>query len=209
MQQRSEEWFAARLGKATASRIPDVVAKTKTGYGASRANYKAELVVERLTGQQAPSYSSQAMEWGTDKEPEARAAYAFHADCEVVECGFFDHPSINMCGASPDGLIGTDGLVEIKCPNTATHIDTLLSGAVPAKYVTQALWQMACTGRQWVDYVSFDPRLPEPMRLFVKRIPRDDIAIAEMSREVITFLGEVAATVDALREKYELKGVAA
>lgn len=200
--QRTDEWFAARLGKATASRIADIVARTKSGYSASRANYSAQLVAERLTGTVAESFSSAAMAWGTEKEPEARAAYEWETDATVTEVSFIDHPRIAMTGASPDGLVGDDGLVEIKCPNVATHIETLLGGTVPAKYVTQMQWQMACTGRRWCDFVSYDPRLPDEMRLFVQRVERDDARISELEKEVETFLAEVDDTVRRLRERY-------
>lgn len=204
--QRSEAWFAARAGKATASKIAEIVAKTRSGYSTSRANYMAQLVCERLTGVPADSFCSPAMAWGTEKEPEAREAYCQHMLCTVGEIGFVDHPTIAMSGASPDGLIDADGLLEIKCPNSATHIETLLGGTVPAKYRTQMLWQMACTGRTWCDFASYDPRLPEPMRLFVQRIPRDDEAIAELEREVTAFLAEVDETVAALRARYTSLG---
>lgn len=200
--QGSAEWFAQRAGKVTASRVADVVAKTKTGWGASRANYAAQLVAERLTGNVEPTFTNAAMQWGTDKEPEAREAYEFHAGVFVDQVGMIDHPAIAMTGASPDGLVGDDGLVEIKCPNTATHIETLLSGKVPAKYVTQIAWQMACTGRAWCDFVSFDPRMPEHMRLFVRRVDRDDTLIATLEAEVSAFLTEVSETVAALTRAY-------
>lgn len=203
--QGSPEWFAARLGKVTASRVADVVARTKTGYGATRANYMAELIAERLTQTQAERFTNAAMQWGTDKEPEARAAYVFMRDLDVTEVGFVAHPSIDMSGASPDGLVGDDGLVEIKCPNTATHLDTLLERAVPAKYVTQMQWQMACTGRAWCDFVSFDPRMPEGrMRLFVQRVYRDAARVAELETEVAAFLAELDTKVSALRALYDL-----
>ena len=205
MDQRSPEWFAARCGRVTGSRVADVVAKTKTGYGASRANYMAELVAERLTGARGETYTNAAMQWGTDNEPEARLAYEFRHDVTVEQVGFIAHPSIEMSGASPDGLVAADGLVEIKCPNTATHIETLLTGTVPAKYETQMLWQMACTGRAWCDFASFDPRLPEEMRLFVKRFARDDKRIAEMEEQVREFLFELDTTVRRLSERYSLK----
>lgn len=202
IEQRTEAWHAQRLGKVTASRVADLMARTKTGYGASRANYAAELLCERLTGERAESFTSAAMAWGTDTEPQARAAYAFLTDADVVEVGFIDHPSIPMFGASPDGLVGETGLVEIKCPNTATHIDTLLSEAVPGKYLTQMQVQMACTGRAWCDFVSFDPRLPADLQLWVKRVPRDDEAIRAIEAEVQAFLSELDAKVEALRAKY-------
>lgn len=202
MDQQSAEWFAARIGKVTASRVADVVAKTKTGYGASRANYLAELVAERLSGARVEGFTNAAMQWGNDQEPEARLAYEFRTDATVDQVGLIDHPSIAMSGASPDGLVGADGLVEIKCPNTATHIETLLTGAIPAKYETQMLWQMACTGRAWCDFASFDPRMPEAMRLFVKRLDRNDTRIAELEEEVRTFLFELDTTVARLLKAY-------
>lgn len=208
MEQGGAEWIAARLGQVTASRVADVVARTKTGYGASRANYMAQLIAERLTGVAGESYTNAAMQWGTDTEPQARIAYEFYQSADVAQVGYVPHPNIAQSGASPDGLVGDDGLVEIKAPNTATHIDTLLSGAVPEKYVTQMLWQMACTGRRWCDFASFDPRLPESMRLFVRRVPRDDARIAELETEVRTFLAELDAKVAALRAKYELSEAA-
>ena len=200
IEQGSPEWFAQRCGKATASKIADIIAKTKSGPSASRKNYKAQLVAERLTGAVAESYSNAAMQWGTDHEEEARDAYAFlHADgMEVTKAEFVIHPSIPDSGASPDGYVGDDGLVEIKAPNTATHIDTLLSGKVPSKYITQMMWQMACTGRQWCDFVSFDPRLPAHLSLFVKRVQRDQSKIIELETEVSAFLREVSAQVSAL-----------
>lgn len=200
--QGSAEWFAQRAGKVTASRVADVIAKTKTGWGASRSNYAAQLVAERLTGNVEPTFTNAAMQWGTDKEPEAREAYEFHAGVFVDQVGMIDHPKIAMTGASPDGLVGDDGLVEIKCPNTATHIETLLSGKVPTKYVTQMAWQMACTGRAWCDFVSFDPRMPEHMRLFVQRVDRDDALIATLEAEVSAFLTEVSETVASLTRAY-------
>lgn len=206
--QGSAEWFAIRAGRVTASRVADVIAKTKTGWGASRANYMAELIAERLTGEPAERFTNAAMQWGTDHEPDARAAYEFFRDASVIEVGFVEHPAIAMTGASPDGLVGDDGLVEIKCPNTATHLDTLLSQTVPAKYITQMLWQMACTGRKWCDFVSYDPRLPESMSLFVKRIDRDDKRIAELETDVSAFLVETANKLAQLNSLYGTKEAA-
>ena len=200
--QGSPEWFAARCGRVTASRVADVVARTKTGWGASRANYAAELIAERLTGCTAPGFSNSAMQWGTDQEPVARAAYEARTGVSVDLVGFVEHPEIAMSGASPDGLIGDEGLIEIKAPNTATHLDTLLSETVPGKYVTQMQWQMACTGRAWCDFVSFDPRLPPNMALFVRRIDRDVSLILELESEVAAFLTEIDAKVAALTERY-------
>lgn len=206
--QGTEEWRALRLGKVTASRVADVVARTKTGWGASRANYAAELVAERLTGFAVEGYVNAAMQHGINTEAEARAAYEFRTDLTVTEIAFIEHPNIAMTGASPDGLVGEDGMLELKCPNTATHIETLRSGAVPGKYETQMQWQMACSGRKWCDFVSYDPRLPESMRLFVKRIPRDEKRISALETEVTTFLAEIEATVADLRAKYEAREAA-
>lgn len=207
--QGSPEWFAARLGKVTASRVADVIAKTKTGWGASRANYMAELIAERLTGTTAPGFTNAAMQWGTEQEPEARAAYEFRTDSEVQQVGFVIHPKIADSGASPDSLVGVDGMVEIKCPNTSTHIETLLSGTIPAKYITQMMWQMACTDRKWCDFVSFDPRMPESMRFFTRRIERDDKVIAQLEKDVCEFLDEMAKKIAALIAACEPKKEAA
>ena len=191
IEQRSDEWFAARIGKVTASKVADVIAKTQSGFAASRANYMAQLVCERLTGQREEFFISGAMQHGTDTEPLARAAYESLKDVLVDEVGFVPHPTIEMAGASPDGLVGDDGLLEIKCPNTATHIETLLSQTVPSKYNTQMQFQMACTGRLWCDFVSFDNRLPEELQLFVKRVPRDDVFIKQTEDAIVKFLAEL------------------
>lgn len=204
MDQRSEEWFAARLGKVTASRVADLMAKTKTGPSASRANYMADLIVERLTGIRPEGFTNAAMQWGTDTEPQARAAYEFLTDATVVEEGFCLHPTIADFGASPDGLIGDAGLIEIKCPNTAAHIEVLLTGSVPGKYETQMQAQMACTGRAWCDYVSFDPRMPGDMQLFVKRVARDDAFIFRMEDEIRLFLADLDHALSALRDRYQV-----
>lgn len=202
MDQRSEEWFATRAGKVTASAIYKVLARTKTGYGADRANYHAQLVAERLTGVPGESFSNAAMQWGTDQEPNAREAYSALIGDSIAEIGFVDHPAIQMAGASPDGLVGFDGLVEIKCPNTATHIATLTGAAIDRKYLLQMQWQMDCTGRDWCDFASFDPRLPAEMQLHVRRVERDETLLSEMREEVAKFLVEVSATVEQLSNTY-------
>ena len=201
--QGSAEWLLERCGKVTASRVADVMAKTKSGYGASRETYAAQLIAERLTGCVAASFTNAAMQHGTETEPEARRAYEFMVDCDVEQVGFVAHPHILMAGASPDGLVGTDGLVEIKCPNTSTHIDILLSGSVPGKYIKQMHFQMMCCDRQWCDFASYDPRLPERMRLFVKRVERDVNLVEEINAEVRTFLAEIDAKVAQLVAAYE------
>jgi putative phage-type endonuclease len=190
MEQRTEEWFSARLGKVTASRVADVLAKIKSGESASRKNYKMELVVQRLTGKPQESFTNAAMEWGTEQEPFARMAYEAHTGTFVKEEGFVDHPTIEGFGCSPDGIVG-DGLIEIKAPNTANHIETVLENKAPSKYIPQMQCQMACTGAKWCDFVSFDPRVPEDLQLFVVRVERDQEYIDSMEVEVKQFLSEV------------------
>lgn len=206
IEQGSPEWFAQRLGKVTASRVADVIAKTKTGYSTSRDNYMAQLVCERMTGKVAESYTNAAMAWGTETEPLARAAYEAYADVLVDEVAMITHPTIEAAGASPDGIVGVDGQLEIKCPNTAMHIDTLLTQTVPGKYFTQMQWQMACCGRAWCDFVSYDPRMDEGLKLFVKRVLRDNAYIAMLEREVVQFLSELDAKIKKLNELKENNG---
>jgi putative phage-type endonuclease len=196
MEQRSLEWYAIRLGKVTGSQVSAVLAKKDS---ATRANYLSELVVERLTGQQQEFYMNEAMQHGVDTEPQARMAYESAKNVLVDELGFCDHSTIANFGVSPDGLVGQDGLIEIKCPNSKTHIDTLLSKKAPSKYIPQMMAQMACTGRKWCDFVSFDPRLPEDLQLFVVRVDRDDQYIANLEKEVSAFLAEVDETVVKLK----------
>ena len=198
--QGSTEWRLARAGSVGASSIADLMAKTKSGWGASRANLMARIICERLTGEPQESYVNAAMQHGTDTEPQARSAYAFMRDVDVVEVGLIRHPSIAGAHASPDGLVGEDGLLEIKCPNTATHIETLLSGEVADRYIKQMQFQMACTGRAWTDFVSYDPRLPGDLQVFIKRIPRDDALIAEIEDAVRFFILETEAKLRRLAE---------
>ncbi len=199
MKQGTPEWFAERLGKVTASRVSDVLAKIKSGEAAARSNYRAELVAQRLTGYMEEGFTNAAMQHGNEYEKFARAQYEIKKDVMVDEIGFVSHPVIEWAGASPDGLIGDDGLIEIKCPNTATHIDYMLAGKAPSKYIPQMVWQLACTGRKWCDFVSFDPRMPEEMQLFIVRFDRNDEQIAETETEVRKFLTEVESTISKLR----------
>jgi putative phage-type endonuclease len=205
MDQRTAEWYAIRLGKATASRIAHIVAKNRDGKtpAASRKNYAAELMLERLTGVPKTIPYTPAMQHGIDTEAEARAAYEMHSLCGVVEVGFCDHPTIPMSGASPDGLVGEDGLCEIKCPQPAAHFETLESKAVPSQYVTQIMWQLACTQRQWCDFVSYQPDMPEEMRLVVIRMHRDDAMITDLEMEVAKFLAEVEDRLRSVRAQYQ------
>ena len=206
MEQRTEEWFQARLGKVTASRISDVIAKTKTGVSTSRQNYLIQLVSERLTGKKGDSYVNQAMLDGIEREDAARKLYEIERNVSVSEVGFFEHPVLSMSGASPDGVVHAEiegkyaGLIEIKCPIETTHTNTLMSKSVPSKYIPQMQWQLACTGAKWVDFVSYNPNFPEELQLFVARVDRDDAYIAELEAEVIKFLDEVDQTIIKLKE---------
>jgi putative phage-type endonuclease len=191
VQQGTDLWKELRLGHVTASNVADVMAKGKSGEAESRKKYKMRIVAERLTRKGESGFSNAAMEWGVEQEPYARMAYEVTNNTLVDQTGFWHHPQIAYVGVSPDGLVGDDGLVEIKCPNTTTHLDYLFDDEVPSKYYKQIQCQLWVTGRQWCDFVSYDPRLPERNQLFIKRCPRDEEFIAEMQTEVLAFLGEV------------------
>lgn len=208
IEQGSITWKQQRCGKVTASRIADVMARTKTGWGASRANYMAELACERLTGNPTEFFVTDAMRRGTEMEAKARAAYEFHRDVDVGIAEFVPHPTISMAGASPDGYVGDDGLIEIKCPGSAKHIATLLGGSIDGTYVKQMQFQMACTGRQWCHFVSFDDRLPPEMQIFIKRVPRDEALIAEIKADVVTFLLELDRMIADLQFRFSMQEAA-
>lgn len=202
MDQRSEEWFSARLGRVTASKVKDVMAKGRGGApSATRQNYMMQLLCERLTGKRDEGFTSAAMQRGTDLEPIARSAYEFNAGVMTVETGLVIHPRIDGFGASPDGLVGADGLLEIKCPNTAQHIAVIQSGSHDSAYDWQMLAQMACTGREWVDFVSFDDRLPDELQYVCYRFHRDEKRIREMEMAVADFLEELAELERDMRER--------
>ena len=196
MEQGSPEWFASRLGRVTASRIADVLSR---GKGVTRDAYMDQLVAEILTGEVADTYQNEAMTRGIEQEPFARAAYEAHAGVLVDKTGGASHPRLRS-GASPDGIVGDDGLLEIKCPNSSTHVRWMLDGDVPAKHRPQMLWQLACyPGRKWCDFASFDARMPEGSRVFVARLQRDDQWISAAEVEVERFLAEVDARVAQIR----------
>jgi putative phage-type endonuclease len=198
IEQGSEAWMQLRSGKVTASKVSDVMsAITTAGY----RNYLADLVVERLTGNKTESFTNSAMQWGVDQEPLARAEYEVKTGNFVDQIAFVDHPTIVNFGCSPDGLVGEDGLIEIKCPNTATHIDYVMQDKVPTKYVPQIQCQLAVTGRKWCDFVSFDPRLPDGLQMLIVRLERDDEYIEKLEDRVIKFLDEVNSAVNGLKEK--------
>jgi putative phage-type endonuclease len=202
-EQGTPEWLAERCGKVTASRIADVMSNGRGKEpSATRKNYMAQLLTERLTGAVAESYTNAAMQRGTETEPQARAMYELQTGLDVDQVGFVPHPVIECCGASPDGLIGDLGLVEIKCPNTATHIETLRGAAIDRKYLLQMHWQMICTGREWCDFVSFDPRLPSAMQLHVARVERDAELAEEVTAAVTQFLTELNQAEADLRARY-------
>jgi putative phage-type endonuclease len=196
IKQGTSEWHKLRLGKVTASRVADIMAKTKTGVSASRGNYLIELAIQRVTQQIEESYTNSAMQWGTETEPLARMAYELSKETFVEQVPFVDHPTIEWFGCSPDGLVESNGLVEIKCPNSATHWSYLKSGEPPNKYFIQMQAQIACTQREWNDFISFDPRMPQRSQLFVKRVYRDDEFIKTMEKEIEQFLVEVQQETD-------------
>lgn len=200
VEQGSAEWHQHRCGSLGASQVHDVLAKTKSGYSAARGNTIARIASERLTGAVQETYKSSAMQWGNDMEPKARSAYTFLTGNSVSIVGMFKHPTLIGTHASPDGLVGKDGLIEIKCPNTLTHIETLDSEKIDPKYLTQMQWQMFLTERDWCDFVSFDPRMPDDLQLFVKRVERDPKRIAELCAEVTKFLGEVDQMMDRIEK---------
>lgn len=210
VEQGSAEWHALRCGKVTASRVSDVCAKLKSGgYGAGRANYLAELVLERLTGKHVEGYVSQDMINGTLREPDARAEYELRFRCDVQQVGFVDHPTIPMTGASVDGFVGNNGFIELKCPKPATHLAYLRSDAVPSEYIPQIMWNFACNPeREWCDFNSYNPEFPEAMALFTKRVMRDNAKIAELEKVVTEFLVDVSQEVETLRTTYMRRAAA-
>ena len=200
MEQRTEEWFNARLGKVTASRLNDILSTIKTGESSYKRNYRIQLVTERLTGKPTQIFVNSAMQHGIDTEDEAKSAYIFDYNA-VEDIGFVDHPSIDMSGASPDGLVGDEGMIEIKCPQPTTHTETLLSQKIPKKYEAQMLWQLACMpNRKWVDFVSYCPSFPQGLNIFVKRFDRDNDRIALIEKQVQEFLTEVEDMVNFIKE---------
>tara|TARA_R100000654_G_scaffold58857_1_gene85554 strand:- start:426 stop:1040 length:615 start_codon:yes stop_codon:yes gene_type:complete len=188
MKQGTPEWFDSRVGCCTASRCYDAIAKTKSGWSASRERYMDELITERLIGRAQDHFISADMMWGIEQEPLARAAYEFENNVTVQEVGSIPHPVIEWSSASPDGLVGDDGLIEIKCPKTTTMVSTVLSGQIPKNYVTQMTWQLACTQRKWCDFVMFDPRLPPANQIWIQRYEPEEDVITQIEEDVKLFL---------------------
>ena len=202
IKQGSEEWFAQRLGHVTASRMSDVLAKGKAGEAVTRQKYRMQIIAERVSGRVAESFTSAAMEWGVEQEKVARIRYEADTGYFVDEAEFYNHPTIKWLGASPDGVIsGVNALIEIKCPNTQTHLGYRLDNKPPAAYVNQMQCQMWVTGAEWCDFVSYDPRVPEHLQLFISRLQRDNDLIAKMEIETIKFLGEVDDAINQLEKK--------
>lgn len=202
VEQGTPEWLEARLGIATASRFGDIMTTIKSGESSARKNYRAELTAERLTGVRTEGFKSAAMEWGSEYEPVARTAYELKTGLVTQTAGIFLHNKLRA-GASPDALIGEDGLLEIKCPNTATHLETLLTKKVPKLYYWQVMGQLWITGRNWCDFVSYDPRMPVNARMFVKRIFLDEDAIEDLEYSVEDFLTSVDEQVNFVKNYKE------
>ena len=207
IEQGTPEWHQIRLGKVSASRMAELLAKTKTGaFAASRAKYMAQLLCERMTGEPTEFFTSQAMQRGVDVEPVARAAYEAENLTSVEQVAWVEHPTIPFSGCSPDGLVGEHGLIEIKCKEIHNHLDSILNDRIDPDHQTQMMWQMACTGRKWCDYVCFDDRAPEGLQLFIKRLERNDELIQKMEDEVRTFLKDLESMIQKLNEIKEKNG---
>ena len=203
VQQGSGEWLQMRAGRVTGSKMADVLSRLKNGgETADRKNYKAQIVAEILTGNSAQSYVSPEMQWGTEQEPFARAAYEAATGVFVDQVGFYIHPAIERAGGSPDGLVGVDGAIEIKCGKTATHIRWALADEVPPEHEPQMMFYLACTGRKWMDFVSFDPRVSPRYQLFIKRLQRDESRIADINAAVEQFLVEVDLMIEQLDARF-------
>jgi len=200
MEQLSQEWFEARLGKVTASRVSDVLATRKGQESTVRAKYKLQLATERLTNKKTDTYMNQAMQDGIEREPMAREIYEKLKDVTVEEVGFVQHPAIERAGASPDGLVGDDGIIEIKCPIETTHTTNLLERKLPSKYKPQVQFQLSATGRKWCDFISYNPNFEPRLQLMVVRVERDDEYIEMLKFEILKFLAEVELMINQLKE---------
>ncbi|WP_175869146.1 lambda exonuclease family protein [Bartonella gabonensis] len=205
MEQRTAQWFQARLGKVTASNIYNVISKTAKGIPTSKyEDYKIKLITERLTGQTSPYYETEDMRWGIENEEDALREYEFIYDTEVTRCGFIQHPTIKMAGASPDGLIDKEGLIEIKCPRSTNHMRFFIDNEIKPEYLAQMQFQMASTGRKWCDFISYDPRFTgdsSHLRMKIKRIIRDEKQIEQINQAVESFLAEIEQEMQKLSKK--------
>jgi len=201
IEQGTPTWHEARCGSIGATAINDIMSTGKgSAESAGRKNYRAAKVCEILTNCTAENYVNAAMQRGTDLEPAARDVYSFVKGVDVEQVGLIKHPALNYSHASPDGLVGTDGMIEIKVPSPANHIEYLLAGVVPSIYVKQLQWQMACSGRLWNDFVSYGPELPEELQIFIVRMERDNAMIAEMEKYVMEFQASILKMIDDLQK---------
>lgn len=198
VEQGSDRWKQLRCGQITASRAKDVIAMTKKGEAANRRDYRTEILVERLTGVPVEQYVSKEMLWGKQQEPFARSAYEIYAAVFVDQVGFVVHANIPFFGCSPDGLVGDDGMIQIKCGNRTTHLAWMQSGVVPIEHIPQMLAELAVTGRKWIDFVSYHPEFPEHLQLFVRRFARNEKLIAGMESEVVHFHQECESVLQSL-----------
>ncbi|UNE54872.1 lambda exonuclease family protein [Bartonella machadoae] len=205
MDQRTAEWFQARLGKVTASNVYNILSRTAKGLPTSKyEDYKIKLMTERLTGEISQSYITPSMQWGIEHEEDALKEYEFIYDADVIKCGFIPHPTIEMAGASPDGLIGEDGLVEVKCPQSTTHLRFFMYDEIKPEYIAQMQFQMACTGRKWCHFISYNPQFvgrSTGLRMKVKRIHRDDEQIEQLTKAVEVFLAEIEQDMEQILTK--------
>tara|TARA_R110002153_G_C13081115_1_gene474384 strand:- start:15 stop:638 length:624 start_codon:yes stop_codon:yes gene_type:complete len=205
MEQRSKEWFQARLSKVTASNIDNVIVKVKNGESTYKRKYRMQLITEALTNKNVPVFVNDAMRWGTDHEDEARDLYIDKKGLlkgeDVTELGFVDHPTVNMSGASPDGLVGLNGLIEIKCPTPTTHTELLMTRNIPKKWIYQMQWQMACMPeREWCDFVCYHPHFDGEQKMLIIRVERDGDLITRLERDVQDFVTEVQDSVKFIKE---------
>ncbi|MFU8928327.1 lambda exonuclease family protein [Acinetobacter puyangensis] len=206
--QRNDGWFASRVGKMTASQIKDIDAKPQKGKAYNAVTLK--ILTERLTGVAAETPTTQQMQWGIDNEVHAIGEYEILTEQFVRGCELIDHHAIAMSGASPDGLVGEDGQIEVKCPNTTTHINTLLTREIPNEYVPQITWQLACTRRKWCDFISYDPRMPIGLQIIVIRVFAKDLDISGYEQKVILFNRQVDQAISDIKSVNDwVLGVAA
>lgn len=199
VEQGSQEWLDARIPLITASRFLDVLTTIKSGYSAARKNYAAEIVVQRLTGKEIERFKTRAMEWGNETEDLAADTYMLLTGAIPEKCGIFIHNE-HPFGDSPDRLVGKDGTLEIKCLNTANHIEVLKTGKMPAKHMPQVQGHLWMTGRKWCDFISFDPDMPKDAQIFIQRIERDNDYIQMLEEELIVFNQEVEKDITFIKE---------
>jgi hypothetical protein len=209
--QGSELWAELRCGDVTASRAADVIAMIEKGKNkgqekAERSDYRTELICERLTGIPYQHVITREMQWGRDHEDAAADAYASHTGAPVARCGYVIHPTIARFGSSPDRWVGDVGLLQIKCPKTNTHLEWMMAGTIPVKHVAQMLAEFSCDpARQWCDFMSFDPRLPEHLQKFILRYHRDDKLIVGLEAEVRHFNLEIERVMQSLPQPEALE----